>query len=72
MMELHPQMVLRARKGGLLPSLCLTGFPAVWFAGLFNTLKVALSTMERVDFHEFLFLHLERLICKAREWVVLY
>lgn len=41
-------------------------------AGVSNILKVSLSTMLRIDFHVLLFLHLERLICKAKEWVVLY
>lgn len=65
--------MLRARKGGLLPSLCLTQFPAVWIpADIFNTLEMALSAMEGADFHELLFLPLEMLICKARDLVVLY
>lgn len=67
------QEMLRARKGGLLLSPCLTQFPAIWIpADIFNTLKIALSTMERVDFHELLSLPLEILIFKARALVVLY
>lgn len=57
----------------MLPSPFLTQFPAVWIpADIINTLKMALSIMERVDFHELLFLPLEILIFKARELVVLY
>lgn len=64
--------MLRARKGVLLPSLCLTQFLAVWIpADISDTLKMVLRAMERVDFHELLSLPLEMLICKARGLVVL-
>lgn len=73
MMELHPTGDAESQEERLPSSPVFDRVsPLSWIpSDIFNILKMVLSTMERVDFHELLSLPLEMLICKAREWVVL-
>lgn len=71
-MELHPQVLPRAGKGRLASFSVSDRVSCCLVAGLPNTLNVALNTVERVSFHVLLFLHLERLICRARERALFY
>lgn len=71
-MELHPQVLPRAGKGRLFSFPVSDRVSCCLVTGLLNTLNVALNTVERVSFHVLLFLHVERLICRARERALLY
>ena len=71
-MEPHPPGGAESEKGRLAFFPVSDRVSCCLVVGLSNTLKVSLSTTESIDFHILLFLHLEKLICKAREWVVLY
>lgn len=66
-MELHTPGGAESQKRRLASLLVSDRVSCRLAAGVSNILKVSLSTMLRIDFHVLLFLHLERLICKAKE-----